>query len=1063
MEEDEKDKEEKYDILNKNIDMINNMASNVISNSISKGLFENKKIKQIFNPLKKNIKNISIIDKNTIVYQLPGIGEKYKNYDKIALDIKRVEISIKKEKEKIRKKLINKNYDFESSSNEIILLSDKYEEEEKENKKNIFDAEEYNIIEVIQKFKIPPEKRTIEDLYITKNYLFQTKLAEYYLNEFNNDKKMVEDLITFYGLEFRYKKYSKGETIYKIRDIPDNFFSILLGKVDLLKILPKIENMSGYEYFCYLNDLMKNKEEYRFKLCIDANKKIYPIYIEDEAILPYIYLHYVLKDIYDGKQVENLNELFNFLNINPKTIGLDENIVITIDYLNKKYKLIKKKFPKISEDKIREYKFFNNKVIRRNIKIFEYDKFMSFESLDYFGEISIENNTARNGTMICKEDTEVLYISNKLYLSNILTKKAIILERKTAFLCKNYLFNKIPQKKFEKRYFTWFVLETYHKDDILFKENDKLEYVYFIKEGKVKIITSKSILEIEILINEINKKIKIVRNVFNSSNNDLMNESENYDLYYNDIKADSPELLNHINKIEKLQLFILKEGEDIGLESYLLGLNHLNTCIIDSINAKIYKIEVKYLTQLFDCEKICFYELIDRVGNKLKLYRERLYKINNSKLSLTDQKIIEEKKFQYENQFKDNINNSNFSSKYGINCNFNKIKEIASYKNNINANNYKLSKINNFSLTLPNLNNKINNISKNIYDSYTSLSKNKNMKNRKRNMLKDTFYSMSQSNNKTNSNSISKLNTYYDTKNSKFLNTKVKSNISTEKELISNLIKRQKIFLYENEFLAILKKDFKNLLKDKLLLTRVKRKNYLNKALSTQSLSQLNINNKNSTISLTQNNNQTITNMPESTDNNNISGLKTQKLLLTQMDNFNLKKKFDDEFLMKGNIFQKKNDNSISEKILNKYKTYSNNKIVIKNQKKSFLSKRNELNNQKSFSIKENNQINLNNNNINQNSNQYVFKGAKSLNKQNKIKHSYKDPLTLIKLKRYKMITEKDKFSEDKERYEINKKIKYHIRGLNQFGYPLNYNKRMFRQYNTQTENKNLVNNMKIF
>ena len=121
------------------------------------------------------------------------------------------------------------------------------------------------------------------------------------------------------------------------------------------------------------------------------------------------------------------------------------------------------------------------------------------------------------------------------------------------------------------------------------------------------------------------------------------------------------------------------------------------------------------------------------------------------------------------------------------------------------------------------------------------------------------------------------------------------------------------------------------------------------------------------------------------------------------------------------------------------------------------------LNNQKSFSIKENNQINLNNNNINQNSNQYVFKGAKSLNKQNKIKHSYKDPLTLIKLKRYKMITEKDKFSEDKERYEINKKIKYHIRGLNQFGYPLNYNKRMFRQYNTQTENKNLVNNMKIF
>ena len=1053
MEEDEKDNDHKFEELTRNLDMIDNMASNVINNSISKGLFENRKIKQIFtNVLKKPVKNISSIDKNTIVYQLPGTGEtKYKNYDKITLDIKKVEIGIRKENEKKKKKLESKNFDYEASVNENLLMSDNYEEE-KEIKKNVFNLEEYNIIEVIQKFKMLPEKRTIGDLYITKNYLFHTKLAEYYLNEFNNDKKIVENLITFYGLEFRYKKFLKGETIFKIGDMADNFYSILLGKIDQLKLLPKIVNMSGCEYFYYINDLIKNKEFYRFKLCMSANNTIYPIYIEDEAKIPYIYLHYILKDIYDGNRIDNLKDLFKTLNINPKEIGLDAN-KLTNDYINDNYKIIKKKFPRIPEDKIIDYKFFNDKIIKRTVKIFDYNKFISFESLDYFGEFAIENNTTRNGTMICSEDTEVIYINNKLYINNILTKKAIILERKTAFLSKNYLFDKIPQKKFEKRYFSWFIFETLHRGDILYKENDKLEYVYFIKQGNFKIITSKSILELEILINEISKKIKIVQNLFNNNNNDLIPETEHHYLNYNNVTADCPELLEHINKTEKLQLFILKEGEVIGLESYLLGLDHINTCIVNSIQAKIYKIDIKYLTEIFNSEKNCFYELIDRVENKLKIYRERLYEINNTKLSLTDQKIIEEKNIQYQREFNDNKNITSLSPNNKIDFNFNKLKDVISYKNNISANiNYKNLRQNNFALTLPNLNNKMNNVSKNIYDSYLNLSKDKNMK--KMNNLKGTFYSTSQINNKTYSNSISRLNTYYDTKNSVFLNNNLKSNLPSEKEIIDSLKRKQKIFLYEKEFLALLKNDFNKMLKEKLLLTRPKEKSYLNKANSTQSFSQLNINNKNNTLSLTQNNNETIANMAESIENNNISELNTQKLLLTQIDNFNLKMKSNNKFMMTENLFQIKNRKS--KEILNKNKTNSNSKNELRNQKISSLSLRNELIRENSFKIKKNKLQklnNINNNNFNHKSNNNIFNYSKSVNKHNKrINHPYRAPLTLIKLKKYKMITEKDKFNEDKKRYEINQKLKYQVRGLNQFGYPMHYNKRLFTQYNIQKE-----------
>ena len=450
MEEDENDKDNKYTTFQDNLDKIDTMATNVIKNTFANGIFENKRIKQLFNQVKKAIKNVPLIDKNTIVYQLPLTGEtKYKNYDKIVADIRRVEINIRKENEiKRKKKIEQKEIDYENQNNDY-LYSDNYEEEKEEEKikKNIFNTEEYNILEVIQKFKILPEKRTIEDLYILKNYLYQTKLIENYLNEFNNDKKIIENLVTFYGLEFKYKKFQKGETIFKIGDMADNFYSILLGKVDLLKVLPKEVEMSGFEYFCYIMELIKKKEIYRLKLCINTNKKIFPINIEDETILPFIYLHFILKDIYDGKKIDDFNKILEIINISPTQIGIVANKIITNDYINDNYKKIKKKFPKIPDDKIRDYIFINNKIIKKHIKTFDYDKFMTFEALDFFGENSIENNTSRNGTMICAEDTEVLYLNNKLYLNYVLAKKAIIQERKTAFLNKNYLFNKIPQKK----------------------------------------------------------------------------------------------------------------------------------------------------------------------------------------------------------------------------------------------------------------------------------------------------------------------------------------------------------------------------------------------------------------------------------------------------------------------------------------------------------------------------------------------------------------------------------------------------------------------------------------
>ena len=1026
-EEKDKDKDKKTEEKN-NLEIIDNKTNDVAKNNTTKRIFENKRIKQIFSHvLKRTLKNMTI-DKNAIVYQLPGTGDaKFKNYDKITQDIKNVEINIRKEiKLKKRKREQNKDSNNENMMKINFFYDTFYDDEREEEKmkKNIFRTEEYNLLLVIQKFKIPPEKRTIEDLFETKNYLFQTKLTENYINEFNNDKKIIEEMITFYGLEFRYKKFGKGETIFKIGDIAENFYSVLLGKVDLLKILPKVVNMSGYEYFCYIMDLLKKKEFYRYKLCINTNKKIFPIDIDDENILPYIFLHYTLKDIYDGRQGEDFNTALDLVNISPTKFGMEENKIITNEYISDNYKYIRKKLPKIPDDKIREYRFINSKAIKKQVKIYDYDKFMTFGPLDFFGENSIENNTNRNGTMICLEDTEVLFLPSRLYLSHVLTKKAIILERKTAFLSKNYLFNKIPQKKFEKRYFSWFILEKYHKDEILFRENDKLEYVYFIKEGNVKLVTSKSILELELFINEINKKIKIIQNIFN--NNDTNNDSELSNLNYNNLNADNYELLKHINKKEFIKLFILKESEDIGTESYLLGLNHINTCIINTITAKIYKIDIKYLTELFQNEKICFYELIDRVENKLKLYTERLYEINNTKLTMTDLKITEEKNKIYENEFNDISNISSLSPNNKIDFNFNKLQEVVSYKNNLGVSTLKSRRFSNLNITLPNLFNKGNPISKSIFENYMSLNKNKNLKNKKGNM-KNSFLIITDN---LQANSNSKNNTNYYTKTSFPSNAKIKDkDLSNEVNAKINLLKKQKEFPYEDRFISILKNDFNYLLTQKLTLTKAKNNNRQDKGTLTKNVSFEKINNKsNNTISLSQNhNNNTISNI-QTNKNNSYKEIKNQKLLLTQVNNF--KKIDNNKLLLTESSFKNiKNDISLSYNILNnKYKTEKNSM----NATKQFL-KNGKL-------IKQNS--------LNKNENINIFNSSKILNKNRKIKHPYVSPLTLIKLTRYKIFADQDKFLEDKNRLEMNQRENYKKRGLNQFGYPILNDNKKFRNYN---------------
>ena len=135
------------------------------------GLFKNQQLNQLFVKSTKKMKTTRLsIQRGTIVYQLPNTGDtKEKDYDKISGEIKEFEMSIRRQirlySKKSTKKINENNYNhsIESYSSDI---NNTIEEEYTKNKKNK-NADRFNILEVIKKFKIPPENRTVDDLYIT--------------------------------------------------------------------------------------------------------------------------------------------------------------------------------------------------------------------------------------------------------------------------------------------------------------------------------------------------------------------------------------------------------------------------------------------------------------------------------------------------------------------------------------------------------------------------------------------------------------------------------------------------------------------------------------------------------------------------------------------------------------------------------------------------------------------------------------------------------------------------------------------------------------------------------
>ena len=367
------------------------------------------------------------INPDTWVHKLPFLyveDSKVKNYEKVYSELLKL-FELKKEDKDIN--------DFKNIP--LRLLSQK-RSSKNNNDLDIF----YNTTDYINLIKKPPKVRTMYDIHLISHYLSKTKLGISFKDEFRNEE-IYGKLITFCSVEIKYKRFIKGEKFFNIGDLPDYFYIILNGKVDIIKPLQVKMALTGNEYFLYLMKLLKNRDRYTYDLCLENNELNYVIEKTEEKYLPYIY---ILINLSKKKTDLFFREIISTVNVRPHELGLSEKEASNDTFVRKNIDKIKKFFPyKITSDLVEKYYFITSRILPKDVVIYKDEKFMSLETNSYFGDSAMDGHTTRNATIVASENTEVAYLEMSLYHSHIQQEKIKLIHKTVRFFLENFFFHRI--------------------------------------------------------------------------------------------------------------------------------------------------------------------------------------------------------------------------------------------------------------------------------------------------------------------------------------------------------------------------------------------------------------------------------------------------------------------------------------------------------------------------------------------------------------------------------------------------------------------------------------------
>ena len=541
-----------------------------------------------------------------------------------------------------------------------ILVSRKYKNINKIQKsKTKLDIEPVTNENVIKILKNHQEK-SAKELALLKQYvLTKTNITKKFTND-NLEEASIDIILAISLNSSTYKNIKKENTIViNIGDSADYLFMILKGRAAVYEMEKEHKEMTGYEYFLLLQRYKEENEKYLSEKTIRENNLIFPIEPEDSLILDKIVLKILL-----SKPEKRIFP--NYLDLMIEKSGMkysDFELESYIEKIEKKNKDIIEEMDieNMTEDeKIEEYKKLmiyntqeawmvasrNEKKILEDLNNIDIEKLKNYlfllktknqemvtfykcvfshvvEGGDYFGDS--EDRRYINKVISLSKDLELFCFKADTYDDFVRKVQSRLLANQVNFLLDNFFFRSIYKNYFEKYYFKFFELIEYKLKQVIIKENEPVQNIYFIKSGSVKISSNRSIIENHILI----ELIKNILLKMNSYDNDFDINHAIQELYAN-VNNNIEYLSNEMDIKNNVHIMTLQENNCLGSESYYYGLNYLYTAEANSEVVEIYQLSIDKLMKILkDKNHRSSYHYERYCEKNLKLFFDRLLKLNN--------------------------------------------------------------------------------------------------------------------------------------------------------------------------------------------------------------------------------------------------------------------------------------------------------------------------------------------------------------------------------------------------------------------------------------------------
>ena len=228
-----------------------------------------------------------------------------------------------------------------------------------------------------------------------------------------------------------------------------------------------------------------NKEQYidHYLVCqmVDENKEVYPLRdIADlvglKKIIFKLRLHTVLSDL----KLRDAELLYLYYEFPTTYLNFDKVLddVVSIS-----------KYMEILSSNFKQYDYFYMKFLgplKHKVKLMKYVKCSkNLEPYSYFGNFELINpRVKRNLTVRCdSEKCILLCIDKRMYSLAVYNANKKERDKELDMMHSSYLFRNTGKKYFIRRIFANFQIRSLFKDNLLFKQGQRMNHFVFIKEG----------------------------------------------------------------------------------------------------------------------------------------------------------------------------------------------------------------------------------------------------------------------------------------------------------------------------------------------------------------------------------------------------------------------------------------------------------------------------------------------------------------------------------------------------------------------------------------------------